>query len=377
MEPPAAVASRASNSSSRRRPRPPPHLIRATRLRPLGPTERALLRATAAQAAADTSCAACRHSSPPPHAAAVRAGTTPDGRLPQPPCAAAHPLPPLRAPLFLAAEWPRRLLRQKAPFGLRMEGKSEAQMLATLRAYQRNASQPLRCAFSSCAVVGSAGTLRRRQFGEAIDAHEAVLRVNAAPTRGHEAAVGRRTTWRVSNSEKPYFLAALGVPELQVAICHMPWIGSCQRQAFGGAYSETVAYVNPVFYGQLWTMLGRPAHKQSPSTGMLAIALALGVCDRVSIYGFGRSSETNECRHYWECGGRGRYYDPQHTFHDWLAEERLRDRWLAAGFLTNGSSYGEGREGAAAFRQAARGPPVDYAAARSRWAQLLRSGLRA
>ena len=57
---------------------------------------------------------------------------------------------------------------------------------------------------------------------------------------------------------------ALGVPELQVAICHMPWIGLCQRQAFGGAYSETVAYVNPVFYSQLWSMLGREALRAEP-----------------------------------------------------------------------------------------------------------------
>ena len=35
--------------------------------------------------------------------------------------------------------------------------------------------------FNSCAVVGSAGTLRDRGFGAAIDAHDAVLRVNFAP----------------------------------------------------------------------------------------------------------------------------------------------------------------------------------------------------
>ena len=37
-------------------------------------------------------------------------------------------------------------------------------------------------------------------------------------------------------------------------------------------------YVNPVFYSELWTLLGRPKDKQAPSTGLLAITLALGVC---------------------------------------------------------------------------------------------------
>lgn len=88
-------------------------------------------------------------------------------------------------------------------------------------------------------------------FGEAIDAHSAIFRINAAPTRGHEEAVGRRTTIRVHNSEKPFMLAALGVPELQIAICHMGWIGSCQHQAFSGLFEERLAYVNPAFYLQV------------------------------------------------------------------------------------------------------------------------------
>jgi hypothetical protein len=246
-------------------------------------------------------------------------------------------------------------------------------MLERLYQFQRNVSQPLRCQFATCAVVGSSGNLRGKSYGEAIDAHDVVFRVNAAPVNKHERAVGTRTTWRVMNSEKPYFMASLGVPELQVAICHMPWIGACQRQAFGGAYSETVAYVNPVFYSQLWTMLGRPKHKQSPSTGILAIALALGVCDRVNIYGFGKSGDVNECRHYWECPKWGKYYDPKHTFHDWLAEEKLRGLWLEAGLVHNGTSYGEGNAGASAVRDAAREGATDFARARRRWEQISQS----
>ena len=219
-----------------------------------------------------------------------------------------------------------------------------------------------------------------------------MIRINAAPTTSqHDAAVGSRTTWRVHNSEKPYFLAAFGLPELQLLICHMGWIGSCQhqvyartcsralaclracvlacvracvlpylahslRQAFSGAYTESTAYVNPAFYSQLWAVLGRPADKQSPSTGLLAITLALGACDRVTLFGFGAAGAAgaSKCRHYWECGAaagsEASYYDPMHTFHDWLAEEVLRNRWIEAGLVTDGHAAFANASAAAGYR---------------------------
>jgi hypothetical protein len=221
--------------------------ITAVFVYPPGPTEMAAVRRTAEVAIKDNSCPSCRDEPGPSSAAATRAGMTQDGRLPQPSCG----LPVvqgLAAPPFFAAEWPRRLLAESAPFGMRMGGKSERESVQTLRRYQRNLSQPLRCAYATCAVVGSAGSLRGTDFGAAIDAHAAVVRVNAAPVRGHEGAVGRRTTWRVHNSEKPYFMASLGHRELQLVVCHMQWIGACQHLAFGGAFADTASLVTPRFY---------------------------------------------------------------------------------------------------------------------------------
>ena len=211
-------------------------------------------------------------------------------------CGSVRTVEELSAPLFVAAERPRKLAADRAPFGMHMGGKTKEQNVQAIRRYLRNASQPAVCRYRTCAVVGSSGSLRGAGFGAAIDSHDAVIRINAAPTFGHERAVGARTTWRVHNSEKPYMLAASDVPSLQLVICHMAWIGSCQHQAFSGAYTTTIAYVNPRFYGQLFTLLGAPRDKQSPSTGLLAIALALGACDAVSIYGFGSAGETRPPR---------------------------------------------------------------------------------
>mmetsp|Transcript_17320 Transcript_17320/g.41385 ORF Transcript_17320/g.41385 Transcript_17320/m.41385 type:complete len:306 (+) Transcript_17320:222-1139(+) len=51
--------------------------------------------------------------------------------------------------------------------------------------------------FKTCALVGSSGVLRGSQWGPVIDSYDAVVRLNNAPTYGHEDDVGRRTTVRV------------------------------------------------------------------------------------------------------------------------------------------------------------------------------------
>ncbi|KAM4731829.1 beta-galactoside alpha-2,6-sialyltransferase 2 isoform 2-T9 [Anableps anableps] len=58
-----------------------------------------------------------------------------------------------------------------------------------------------RSGFKSCAVVTSAGAILRSRLGKEIDAHDAVLRFNAAPTEGYEHDVGNKTTIRIINSQ--------------------------------------------------------------------------------------------------------------------------------------------------------------------------------
>uniref|UniRef100_V9L8L8 CMP-N-acetylneuraminate-beta-galactosamide-alpha-2, 3-sialyltransferase 2 n=1 Tax=Callorhinchus milii TaxID=7868 RepID=V9L8L8_CALMI len=45
-----------------------------------------------------------------------------------------------------------------------------------------------------CAVVGNSGNLHGSQYGNQIDSHDFIMRLNQAPTVGFEADVGRRTT---------------------------------------------------------------------------------------------------------------------------------------------------------------------------------------
>ncbi|XP_051874166.1 beta-galactoside alpha-2,6-sialyltransferase 1-like isoform X2 [Pristis pectinata] len=64
----------------------------------------------------------------------------------------------------------------------------------------RNFSQVLGH-FRTCAVVASAGSILQSRLGSEIDAHDAVLRFNGAPTTGFESDVGSRTTIRIVNSQ--------------------------------------------------------------------------------------------------------------------------------------------------------------------------------
>ncbi|KPP73468.1 beta-galactoside alpha-2,6-sialyltransferase 1-like [Scleropages formosus] len=52
-----------------------------------------------------------------------------------------------------------------------------------------------------CAVVMSSGSMRDSSLGSQIDEHDAVIRFNAAPTKGFSADVGNKTTLRLINSQ--------------------------------------------------------------------------------------------------------------------------------------------------------------------------------
>ena len=46
--------------------------------------------------------------------------------------------------------------------------------------------------FKTCAVVGNSGVTLLKEYGEEIDNHDAVVRINMAPIRGFEKYVGKR-----------------------------------------------------------------------------------------------------------------------------------------------------------------------------------------
>eukprot|EP00249_Psilotum_nudum_P009498 c21974_g1_i1 orf=81-1133(+) len=178
--------------------------------------------------------------------------------------------------------------------------------------------------YASCAVVGNSGILLQRRLGGFIDSHEMVIRLNNAKTGGFERFVGSKTTLAFVNSNilracrrspncrcHPY---GLQVP-MVIYICqllHFMDVTMCSQ------WFQAPLLVTDARFDRLCTRIvkyyslrnfiqktgGNPvdwssAHEGSLfhySSGMQAVMLALGVCEKVSILGFGKAS--NATHHY-------------------------------------------------------------------------------
>ena len=235
------------------------------------------------------------------------------------------------------------LCRRNPPFGFRALCKEpEVNGGETLRMLQRF-RDPAVCKYRTCALVGSGGGLLGARAGAAIDAHDAVLRLNLAPDGPQTALrkeaphrhvptwvadVGARTTWRVMAMEgygyfKHYPRFWLGRPKgwgkhrnmsgipqtpLLAVACHTPTngVGRCRAERLQQVFdhAESASYlVNPLLIHE-WTQAHfRGVRNQKVlSTGMWAIAFASQLCGEVHIYGYGNGGCLQQCYHYYDCG---------------------------------------------------------------------------
>ncbi|CCD83321.1 hypothetical pox protein [Squirrelpox virus] len=170
-----------------------------------------------------------------------------------------------------------------------------------------------------CAIVASAGALSGSGLGPEIESHDAVVRMNAAPTRGYEADVGSRTTVRVTNSKMvagdPRLFARLA-READLTLVWDPYSYGCETARclaspeFDFAWQigrmrldgRRVQLADPQLPWRVWGVLQSVAreriHPHPPSSGMLGIAVGLALCDRVTVYGFIPSRPSPRC-YYW------------------------------------------------------------------------------
>lgn len=138
-----------------------------------------------------------------------------------------------------------------------------------------------------CAVVGNSGALLDKRYGEAIDAHDTVIRFNAAPTKGYESHVGTKTTIRIQNVDHLGFrekqdvaliFSARNEKDVKKFISH-------RRKYMGRAQYM----FNPEFWCHIWDWVAH--RKLKPSSGMAGVVLALKNCRLpVSLFGFSHNS---------------------------------------------------------------------------------------
>ena len=181
-------------------------------------------------------------------------------------------------------------------------GKS-AQVFATLPVFSRTTADTLNSSsWKTCAVVGSAGWLRNPPFrGAEIDAHDAVFRLNWAPTKGFEHMVGARTTGRIIRG----LLLGASVEHLGFdnTTNHPPFVIVGSR---GYTHPQTrAALLQPQLAPHLlWPSLEEARMSVAdassgpnrniwqtmvcgPTSGMRMVHAALVECDTVSLFGFG------------------------------------------------------------------------------------------
>ena len=142
---------------------------------------------------------------------------------------------------------------------------------------------PNKTHYGTCAVVGSAGLLLTQDFGEEIDAHDAIFRFNIAPAKGFERHVGSRTTIRMINRHH------LGFREFDDEVCLFhTTVDEAMRKYMRIRQKHPHLPNVPMdmsFYKKVveWNKL------ETPTNGYFGLKLALMLCDRIDIYGFLRT----------------------------------------------------------------------------------------
>lgn len=197
--------------------------------------------------------------------------------------------------------------------------------------------------YSSCAVVGNSGILLQKENGELIDSHEAVIRLNNARTSGFERHVGSKTTISFINSNMLHLCA-----RREGCFCHpygltVPIVMYiCQPVHFFDYALCNSSHRSPLVVTDLrfdllctrivkyysmkrFTEEGKKSVEEwgsahggilfHYSSGMQAVMLALGICDKVSVFGYGKS---DSAKHHYHTNQKAELH-----LHDYEAEYDL------------------------------------------------------
>ncbi|OVA03579.1 Glycosyl transferase [Macleaya cordata] len=204
--------------------------------------------------------------------------------------------------------------------------------------------------YSSCAVVGNSGILLKTEYGDLIDNHEIVIRLNNARTNGYQKNVGSKTSISFVNSNILHLCA-----RRESCFCHpygekVPIVMYiCQAMHLmdyticNSSHKAPLLYTDARFdvlcarivkYYSLKLFVEEtgkspeewaPAHDGSLfhySSGMQAVMLALGICDKVSIFGFGKSTVA---KHHYHTNQKAELhlhdYEAEYSFYRDLVEQ--------------------------------------------------------
>ncbi|XP_033262848.1 CMP-N-acetylneuraminate-beta-galactosamide-alpha-2,3-sialyltransferase 4 isoform X2 [Orcinus orca] len=231
-------------------------------------------------------------------------------------------------PIFLQLKdyfWVKTPSAYELPYGTKGSEDLLLRVLAVTSYSVPESIQSLKC--RRCVVVGNGHRLRNSSLGEAINKYDVVIRLNSAPVAGYENDVGSKTTMRLFYPESAHFNPKVeDNPDtllVMVAFKAMDfhWIESIlsdKKRVRKGFWKQPpliwdvnpkqIRILNPFFMEiAADKLLSLPIQqpykiKQKPTTGLLAITLALHLCDLVHIAGFGYpdAHHKKQSIHYYE-----------------------------------------------------------------------------
>ncbi|XP_071502789.1 uncharacterized protein [Diadema antillarum] len=167
-------------------------------------------------------------------------------------------------------------------------------------------NEPFTNRYNSCAIVSSSGQLLGKNAGQEIDSADCVIRMNAAPIKGFERDVGRRTTIRVAcfisshhlTTQAEDLLGGVEAPEMVLfwgleaprsrrKAQSIPKVTSLQRRfmsiKFYSHSNDGELTANRLFERE--TGASRMDTNSWLSTGWFTLMTALDICGVVRVYG--------------------------------------------------------------------------------------------
>ncbi|KAM9659358.1 CMP-N-acetylneuraminate-beta-galactosamide-alpha-2,3-sialyltransferase 4 isoform 2-T2 [Trichechus inunguis] len=231
-------------------------------------------------------------------------------------------------PIFLQLKdffWVKTPSAYELPYGTKGSEDLLLRVLAITSYAMPESIQSLKC--RRCVVVGNGHRLRNSSLGDAIDKYDVVIRLNNAPVAGYEGDVGSKTSMRLFYPESAHFNPKVeNNPDTLLVLVAFKamdfhWIEtilSDKKRVRKGFWKQPpliwdvnpkqIRILNPFFMEiAADRLLSLPMQqlrkmKQKPTTGLLAITLALHFCDLVHIAGFGYPDVYNKKQtiHYYE-----------------------------------------------------------------------------
>eukprot|EP00899_Mesostigma_viride_P002010 jgi/Mesvir1/1180/Mv17676-RA.1 len=164
----------------------------------------------------------------------------------------------------------------------------------------------------SCALVGSSDALLSCGKGREIDAHDIVIRLNDAPTKGFEDHVGRRTDLRFQGMMRHLYREG---DEYTINLSH--------ALLMSGGGRNLITYPDIAGKAGYYTNARGTSNLQL-SYGWKAIHAALHICSKVSIYGFTiegpkSGAPRNGFGHYYQKWFNGK------QFASWLMKQVVKE----------------------------------------------------